>query len=140
MQPRYIRSNTLGRKDTSTTDSERSLEKNNEKQNQKNSEKRVTSEKRVEKPAEKPIQRPIEFRLNLPGAKSATVAGTFNEWDLNRTPLTKDPNGGWKTTVLLKPGRYEYRFVIDGAQWYSDPGAKECVPNGFGSTNSVVVV
>ncbi len=89
---------------------------------------------------ERPTQKPVEFRLNLPGVKSATLAGSFNDWDLLRTPLAKDPNGSWKTTVLLAPGRYEYRFVIDGAQWFSDPGAKESVPNDFGSTNSVVVV
>ena len=85
-------------------------------------------------------EKPVDFFLNLPGAKSASVAGSFNNWDTNRTPLRKDTNGGWKTTVWLAPGRYEYRFVVDGAQWCSDPGAKESVPNDFGSTNSVVVV
>jgi 1,4-alpha-glucan branching enzyme len=93
-----------------------------------------------EKAPEKIIPIPVEFRLTLPGAKFATVAGTFNGWDSKRTPLAKDPTGGWKATVLLSPGRYEYRFVIDGAQWFSDPGARESVPNGFGGTNSVVVV
>src|SRR5712671_119482 len=87
--------------------------------------------------AARPVEKPVEFILNLPGVKSATVAGTFNDWDIQRTPLRKDGNGGWKTTVWLPPGRYEYRFVIDGAQWYSDPGAKESVPNQFGSSNSI---
>jgi len=41
--------------------------------------------------------------------------------------------------VWLPAGRYEYRFVVDG-QWISDPRAKECVQNAFGSTNSVLVV
>lgn len=113
MQPRYIRSSPLDRPaSTSANNSQRPVEKTAEKQNLKN------AEKRVEKPAEKPVQKPVEFRLNLPGAKSATVAGTFNDWDLSRTPLARDPRGGWKTTILLAPGRYEYRFVIDGAQWY----------------------
>jgi 1,4-alpha-glucan branching enzyme len=135
MQPRYIRSGPLNRPaSASAAASERPVEKLTEKPVRK------PAEKRVEKAAQKPVQRSVEFRLNLPGAKSATVAGTFNGWDSSRTPLAKDPNGGWKTTILLAPGRYEYRFVIDGAQWYSDPGAKECVPNSFGSTNSVVVV
>lgn len=128
MQPRYIRSTLV---DRNSTDADSTLTAAGRTRD-KNSEKR--------KPAQKPSAKPVEFRLNLPGAKSATVAGSFNDWDLNRTPLSRDPNGGWKTTVLLKPGRYEYRFVIDGAQWYSDPGAAECVPNGYGSTNSVVVV
>jgi 1,4-alpha-glucan branching enzyme len=90
--------------------------------------------------ANQPPEKPVDFYLNLPGAKSAAVAGSFNGWDLSRTPLSKDPSGGWKATVWLPPGRYEYRFVIDGAQWFSDPHSKEVVPNNFGSTNSVVVV
>jgi len=85
-------------------------------------------------------EKPVDFYFNLPGVKFAAVAGTFNQWDVNRTPLVKDPSGGWKATVWLAPGRYEYRFVVDGAQWFSDPRALEAVPNSFGSTNSVVVV
>jgi hypothetical protein len=46
---------------------------------------------------------------------------------------------GWKASVSLSPGRYEYRFVVDG-QWVSDPKARESATNDFGSTNSVVVV
>jgi len=76
----------------------------------------------------------------MPAAKSAAVAGSFNGWDQKRNPLQKDSNGGWRTTLWLPPGRYEYRFVVDGAQWCNDPVAKESVPNEFGSTNSVIVV
>lgn len=85
-------------------------------------------------------EKPVDFYFNLPGAKSAAVAGTFNGWDLSRTPLSKDASGGWKATIWLPPGRYEYRFVVDGAQWFSDPRAIEAVPNTFGSTNSVLMV
>ncbi len=53
--------------------------------------------------------------------------------------MTRDPVDGWKATVALPPGRYEYRFVVDG-QWISDPNAKESVGNSFGSTNAVVVI
>jgi 1,4-alpha-glucan branching enzyme len=88
----------------------------------------------------RPAEKPVDFFLNLPGAKSAAVAGTFNGWDFHRNQLQQDATGGWKTTVWLPPGRYEYRFVIDGSQWCSDPRAMDSVPNDFGSTNSVVVV
>ncbi|HZR18578.1 MAG TPA: glycogen-binding domain-containing protein [Verrucomicrobiae bacterium] len=90
--------------------------------------------------AERPTEKPIDFHLHMPGAKSAAVAGSFNGWDLKRNPLEKDGDGGWKATLWLPPGRYEYRFVVDGAQWCSDPRAKESVPNAFGGTNSVIVV
>jgi 1,4-alpha-glucan branching enzyme len=92
------------------------------------------------RPNDSRSEKPIDFYFNLPGAKTAAVAGTFNGWDLSRTPLSKDASGGWKATVWLPPGRYEYRFVVDGAQWFSDPRALEAVPNSFGSTNSILVV
>ena len=89
--------------------------------------------------AARPVEKPVDFSLNLPHVRTAALAGSFNGWDPQRSPLRKELGGGWKTTLWLPPGRYEYRFVADG-QWLSDPGAKDSVPNGFGGTNSVVVV
>ena len=89
--------------------------------------------------ARSPEEKYVEFRLHLPQARSVAVAGTFNEWDLHRTPMRPDANGAWKATVWLPAGRYEYRFVADG-QWLSDPNAKESVQNRYGGTNSVLVV
>src|SRR5947209_6849041 len=86
--------------------------------------------------AEPPKEKSIEFELNMPQAKSAAIAGTFNNWDLKKTPMRKDRAAGWKATIALPPGRHEYRFVIDG-QWISDPNAKESVQNAYGGTNSV---
>jgi 1,4-alpha-glucan branching enzyme len=84
-------------------------------------------------------EKSIEFRLRSPQAKSAFVAGSFNSWDLKRTPMRKEGDGEWRATVTLPPGRYEYRFIVDG-QWLSDPTAKDSVHNTFGSTNSVLTV
>ena len=89
--------------------------------------------------ASRPIEKPIDFVLNLPQAQSVALAGTFNNWDAKRTPMRPDPVAGWKTTIWLPKGRYEYRFVVDG-QWVSDPNAQESVQNPFGSTNSLLVV
>jgi 1,4-alpha-glucan branching enzyme len=89
--------------------------------------------------AQRPVEKPIEFTLNQPQARSAAVVGSFNGWDVSRTPMSPASEGSWKATVWLPAGRYEYRFVVDG-QWMSDPGAKEHVQNTFGSTNSVLVV
>jgi len=88
---------------------------------------------------EKRSEQSVEFSLKMPKAQSACVAGTFNDWDSKKTPMRKEGSAGWKATVPLTPGRYEYRFVVDG-QWISDPNARESVKNQFGSTNSVVVV
>jgi 1,4-alpha-glucan branching enzyme len=93
----------------------------------------------AEKPkGEKPREKTVEFRLSMPQVRTVAVVGTFNNWDTKQTPMQKD-GAGWKATIPLAPGRYEYRFVADG-QWLSDPNAKESVGNDFGSTNSVLVV
>ena len=48
-------------------------------------------------------------------------------------------DGHWETTIALAPGRYEYKFVVDG-QWLPDPLAHENVWNQHGTLNSVVEV
>lgn len=88
---------------------------------------------------QRPVEKPIEFTLHMPQAKSVAVAGTFNDWDGKRSSMSPSPGGTWKATVWLPAGRYEYRFIVDG-QWINDPGARECVQNTFGSTNSVLMV
>jgi hypothetical protein len=37
------------------------------------------------------------------------------------------------------PGRYEYRFVIDG-KWENDPFCEGCFMNEFGTMNCVMIV
>jgi RNA polymerase-binding transcription factor DksA len=67
------------------------------------------------------------------------VTGDFNAWDLEGRPLKRGRDGVWEVTLLLAPGRYEYRFLVDG-QWADDPACAERVPNGFGSDNCVLRV
>ena len=80
-----------------------------------------------------------EFQLSAPQAKSVNVCGTFNEWRTNAGRMTKDHLGAWKGSVSLKPGKYEYRFFVDG-QWIDDPRAKKTVGNQFGSKNAILEV
>ncbi|HEV2391638.1 MAG TPA: isoamylase early set domain-containing protein [Verrucomicrobiae bacterium] len=110
---------------------------------------RHTKPLRATRPSGRSVMRPVKgtakttkevaFAIDKPAAQNVLLAGTFNEWIPERTPLRKDAQGKWTTTLSLAPGRYEYRFVADG-QWLSDPTAKESVPNDFGSANSVIAV
>jgi hypothetical protein len=90
------------------------------------------------KPAQ-PQTSHISLELLNPGAKSVSVAGSFNEWKPEQAPLAPLGNGRWAGDLAVKPGRYEYLFVVDG-QWLPDPNAKESVQNPFGGKNSVLVV
>ena len=81
----------------------------------------------------------VFFEYFAPQAKKVELAGTFNQWNPGRTPLLKDKDGKWKTTLNLPPGRYEYRYLVDGS-WENDQRPMECVPNAFGSWNCVVQI
>ncbi len=82
---------------------------------------------------------PVVFKICAPEATRVTVAGTFNEWNAEATPLYRQPDGTWQLELYLPPGVYEYRFVIDGC-WCDDPNATEFVPNPFGSLNAILRV
>lgn len=73
-------------------------------------------------------------------ATSVHVAGEFNSWSTSTDALVKQTDGKWTLKKKLSPGRYLYKFVLDGGTWKEDAGAKETADDGFGGKNSVVVV
>lgn len=81
----------------------------------------------------------IVLELVNPAAKQVFVAGSFNNWQPEQTPLAPAGNGRWEGDLKVRPGRHEYLFVVDG-QWLPDPNAKESVENPFGGRNSVLTV
>ena len=81
----------------------------------------------------------VTFAYQAPGAaKAVYVAGDFNNWNPSGKAMKND-GGLWKATLDLPPGRYEYKFVVDG-EWVEDPRATASAPNPFGGKNSVIVV
>jgi hypothetical protein len=82
----------------------------------------------------------VRLVLLQPSAQSVAVAGDFNEWNPAKTKLERTDGGMWTVTLPLKPGRYEYMFVIDGKQWIADPLAAEEATDGFGAQNAVLDV
>ncbi len=85
----------------------------------------------------------VQFMLNLQNAeaKSVSIVGDFNDWQVGKN-LLSDPDGDgiWVGELILKPGKYQYVFVIDGKKWIPDPRAREISKDGFGSINSVIEV
>ena len=80
----------------------------------------------------------VRLVLLQPDAQSVSVAGDFNDWNPGQTKLERSEGGMWTATIALKPGRYQYMFVIDGKQWVADPLAEEGTGDGFGSQNAVL--
>ena len=81
----------------------------------------------------------VSFALHKPDAKRVSLCGDFNGWSPTATPMKRHDDGHWGTTVTLAPGRYQYKFAVDG-EWIADPAAQKNVPNEHGSLNSVVEV
>jgi hypothetical protein len=85
----------------------------------------------------------VQFSLKLNDTKIHTVAiaGDFNSWNPGDN-LLEDSNGDgiWIGTLKLKPGRYEYMFVLDGKKWVPDPNALRYVKDGFGNKNAILEI
>jgi 1,4-alpha-glucan branching enzyme len=82
---------------------------------------------------------PVRLEFIHPTATAVCIAGTFNDWRPEATPMIALGNSRWLKELALPPGQYEYRLVVDG-QWMSDPLARETAPNPFGGFNSVLSV
>ena len=82
-----------------------------------------------------------EFSLYAPNVQEVYLAGDFNDWqpDAKDYRLRKFKGDVWKKKVQLKPGRYEYQFVVDG-QWWCDPENENRTANPYCTENSVLEV
>ena len=68
---------------------------------------------------------------------SVKVNGSFNNWiDL---PLVNVGNNVWELQVELKPGEYNYAFIVNG-EWTLDPLNRNKTMDNFGSPFSVLHV
>jgi len=97
---------------------------------------------KTEKPAADagPSGRETGFVLEHNGAENVYLCGDFNNWKPASLRMIGHPDVGlWEKRLTLSPGRYEYKFIVDG-KWVHDPDARENIPNIFGSLNSVVEV
>jgi hypothetical protein len=83
----------------------------------------------------------VRFQLAAPDAHAVSLAGSFNGWNAPGIPLRRGVVPGlWVVTLPLPVGEHQYLFRVDDTQWISDPAAHAQVDDGFGRTNSVLVV
>jgi chromosome partitioning protein len=80
----------------------------------------------------------VYFAIDAPGAQRVHLVGDFNGWSADGPAMTRTGTV-WTSLVALPPGRYRYRYVIDG-DWRSDPLNMEVEPAPYGGHNSVLVV
>ena len=79
------------------------------------------------------------FRLKgYPNARIVAVAGSFNTWNQSQVLCGREGEE-WICRLDLTPGKYTYKFIIDG-DWILDPDNPTTEDDERGFTNSVVVV
>jgi hypothetical protein len=79
------------------------------------------------------------FRLSgHPNARIVAVAGTFNNWNQSQFLFARI-DGEWVGRIVLPPGKYEYKFIVDG-NWLLDPRNSKVTHDDRGIENSVLIV
>jgi hypothetical protein len=82
----------------------------------------------------------VQFVVDAPTAETVHLVGDFTEWQPTIELTDVDGDGVWSGRVPLRPGVHEYMFVIDGADWITDPNAAGYQDDGFGQRNALVAV
>lgn len=65
------------------------------------------------------------------------VAGTWNNWKPQNL-IYNQQDDTWMLSLNLKPGTYQYKYIIDG-DWIHDP-SKRWIEDDKGNVNNVIVV
>ncbi len=80
----------------------------------------------------------VLFTIEAPGARCVQLAADFNGWVANGNEM-QSSGSIWRKVVPLPPGRYHYRYVVDGG-WQTDPLNVNIEPTPWGGYNSVLVL
>ena len=92
-----------------------------------------------EDPKRKIYRRKVTFSLKAPKAKEVFLVGDFNNWDVRANSMKLDKEGSWKASLIFTPGRYEFKFLVDG-KWRVGSKKVQTVLNCFGTLNHVLIV
>lgn len=95
----------------------------------------------------------VKFIYDSPSAKSVALVGEFNNWttpgssvpenETRNIVLDMEKNkesGFWERVMYLEPGKYQYKYYIDGGTWKYDQNTLEKTDDSFGGYNSLVIV
>ena len=86
------------------------------------------------------IEETVVFTLGAPAHSNVQIAGDFNNWRpeaLSFSDMATEPM--WQTKFSLKPGSYQYKYLLDG-QWIADPDNEHTMDDSFGGINSILKV
>ncbi len=112
------------------------------KKTEKKTARRVAAPKAAAAPApveKKAARHAVSFTLEDAPGRQVFVAGCFSNWEPKHKLVDRDGRGGYTARIMLAPGEYQYKFVVDG-EWRCDAANPNFVPNNFGTLNSLLKV
>jgi len=84
----------------------------------------------------------VHFSLRAPGAASARVVGSWNDWARDVAAQVMRPGrapGTWEVRLDLPPGTYRFQFVLDGRA-VRPPAATRYEVDDFGGEDGIVEI
>ncbi len=75
-----------------------------------------------------------------PWVTHVALVGNFNNWDKDADPMERQADGSYRFILSLNPGKYPYKFVLNGSAWIPDPSAAESQHDDLGGQNSILRV
>jgi 1,4-alpha-glucan branching enzyme len=86
----------------------------------------------------------VSFKLSkelAAGAAKATLVGDFNNWSEAADEMNSLKDGSFSISLDLETGRsYQFRYLLDGANWVNDEAADAYEASGFGDAQNAVIV
>lgn len=82
----------------------------------------------------------VTFELLDPRASRVEVFGAWNQWT-RAVVLHETASGLWTSTIAKPaPGRYPYKFRVNGVMWMADPANPDTAWDGHDGFNSLLAV
>jgi len=82
----------------------------------------------------------ITFALHEHQASHVALFGSWDAWSEPHA-MQQDAPGVWRAGLTrLAPGRYEYKYLIDGTRWLDDPANPRKAWDGMEGFNSLLIV
>jgi hypothetical protein len=83
----------------------------------------------------------LVFTYHDAAAAMVELHGDFRGWRTIVASFTRTAEALWQASIEIPlPGRYRYKFLVDGESWTEDPSHGLTEPDGFGGFNSIVHV
>ena len=99
----------------------------------------MMQKKQIKKKTPSTNRKRVSLTFEARWAQAVALVGDFNKWNPRTHPMKKDDKGTWTRVLILKPGTYEYKFLVDG-EWKNDPHNEHAVANCFGTLNNCLTV